>query len=50
MLKSEQKYPQKFFLRSCYGAENVGFSIRLGNRYQSNRDLNLPVRIHKLYV
>jgi hypothetical protein len=49
MLKSEQKNPQEFFFSPCYSTENVGFYTRLENLYQSNRDINLPVHIHKLW-
>lgn len=49
MLKTEQRNPQVKILSSCYFAENVGFYIRLESSQQSNRDINLPVRIHKLY-
>jgi hypothetical protein len=48
MLKSEQRKPQEKIFSPCNFAENVGFYTQLKNRFQSNREIYLPVHIHKL--
>lgn len=45
MLKSEQRKPQEKIFSPCYSDESVGFCTWLKNRFQSNRDKNLPVHI-----
>ena len=46
MLKSGQRKPHEKIFGTCYFAENVGFYNKLKNRFQSNRDINLPVHIY----
>jgi hypothetical protein len=48
MLKTGQRKPKGKIFGTFYFAENVGFYNKLKNRFQFNREINLPVHIHKL--